>query len=183
MERKKNNVIYILIAGIIILLGSAFFLFYTNLQQKQQTTSKATEQCHNGFPPLPIDPDCGTVGNPQSCHSPRQGYCKAKGACFECYTTTRGVISVCPCITQSPTPTPPQKEVCSPPYQCLPVEECVPDSIRKSTGVGTTVDTGNSCGVNSYCCIKKQPTPTTSVCPPVGTVGKVEVSCPLCETK
>ena len=227
-NKKFNGVTLVLIAGVVILLGSAFFLFYTNLQQKQQTTGEASglAMCHNGTPPLPIDPLCvdgrhvrctdlkecnrtawetlcrgvATLAVRVSeagdackdsislgCPRPREGYCKEKsGICYECqFEDERGFrAAFCRCTETTPIPTVPvEKPRCEPPYQCLPKEECVPDSIRKISGVNTTVDTTNSCGPNSYCCIKRQPTPSVAMCPPVGTIGKVEVSCPLCETK
>ncbi|MFS8158660.1 MAG: hypothetical protein ACMG6E_00340 [Candidatus Roizmanbacteria bacterium] len=229
----NNKKTIFLVLGVIILIGSALFLLYINLTQKQETRSKASEtpECHNGTPPLPIDPECSTellkghvlCSNIDSCGglsaaqkaailssqcpspstkipasslpagheckveygctAPHQGYCKEKGACYECRTQSQGLKSICPCTQATPTPPTVEKSKCEMPYQCLPAEECVPESVKKSGTTNTSVDTGLLCSPNTFCCIRKQPSPTISTCPVPGAVSKVEISCPICENK
>ncbi len=145
------------------------------------------------------------------CPRPREGYCKEKspGACYECqFEDGRGFRpSFCRCDLASPTPTVPivEKPKCEAPFQCLPPDFCVPDTVQKpSSGqtVGTAGQTNtgglsttkagassDACTPGTYCCVKKQPTPTPtkptpsvtiSQCPVPGLVQDIKITCPLC---
>ncbi|KXK10439.1 MAG: hypothetical protein UZ22_OP11002000742 [Microgenomates bacterium OLB23] len=135
-------------------------------------------------------PWTGSIG--KGCSAPADGECKPKGnpcsdgTCWECRFPREGLRMIryqgnqwVSCSSE-PTiaPSQPPKEVCAPPNQCIPMDQCeTPPS---------AIDPGNQCAAGLYCCkpkVKVSLTPTPEPTKPACVLPRVavEVQCLQCE--
>lgn len=89
------------------------------------------------------------------CPAPQEGFCKRKGACFECrFGSACGLKMLCPC--GEPTPTPFQKSECASPNTCVDTataaaQGCIPPDTVADASLQCPLS--NNTGVG-YCCPK-----------------------------
>lgn len=168
----KKIALAIVVAFIISLPIAGYFI-----TQPQPTAPQAAQApcptCHNGSPPLPIDPLC--LDDKLGCPPPREGYCKEKGSCYECRFSGPGGPYQCEglrwiCLCEAPSPTPlPKPPICEKPNLC--VDRAT--ALKSGCITATTVDTSsNTCSLSvsstsvGYCCnvlVIPSPSPTPKI--------------------
>jgi len=157
-KKKLGRIALAVVVAFIVSLPIAGYFITKTQPTAPQASQAACPTCHNGTPPLPIDPDC--LDGP--CTAPREGFCKEKTpTCYECRFSGPGGPYQCEglrliCLCEAPSPTPPPKlSVCINPNICVDRET----ALKSGCITATTVDTSsNTCSLPAsstsvgYCC-------------------------------